>query len=126
MIDEPLLTVDSRALGKATRVVDAAGRYIEYCKATFPEGRSLRGLKVVLDCAHGATYHIAPQVFIELGAQVEVIGANPDGFNINDGVGSTAMDALRAEVTKQSADVGIALDGDGDRGADGGCHWRTR
>ena len=115
MIDEPLLTVDSRALGKATRVVDAAGRYIEYCKATFPEGRSLRGLKVVLDCAHGATYHIAPQVFIELGAQVEVIGANPDGFNINDGVGSTAMDALRAEVTKQSADVGIALDGDGDR-----------
>ena len=115
MIDEPLLTVDSRALGKATRVVDAAGRYIEYCKATFPEGRSLRGLKVVLDCAHGATYHIAPQVLIELGAQVEVIGANPDGFNINDGVGSTAMDALRAEVTKQSADVGIALDGDGDR-----------
>ena len=96
-------------------MVDAAGRYIEYCKATFPEGRSLRGLKVVLDCAHGATYHIAPQVFIELGAQVEVIGANPDGFNINDGVGSTAMGALRAEVTKQSADVGIALDGDGDR-----------
>jgi len=115
MIDEEMTTVESAALGKATRIVDAAGRYIEYCKATFPEGRSLRGLKLVIDCAHGATYHIAPQVFTELGAQVDVIGAAPDGFNINDGVGSTATELLQAQVVEKKADVGIAFDGDGDR-----------
>jgi phosphoglucosamine mutase len=115
MIDEEMTTVESAALGKATRIVDAAGRYIEYCKATFPEGRSLRGLKLVIDCAHGATYHIAPQVFTELGAQVDVIGAAPDGFNINDGVGSTATELLQALVVEKKADVGIAFDGDGDR-----------
>ncbi len=114
-LDLPLETAHSRDIGKATRVVDAAGRYIEFCKSTFPESKSLRGLKVVLDCAHGATYHIAPSVFSELGAQVDVIGAHPDGFNINNEVGSTSPEALQAAVTAQGADLGIAFDGDGDR-----------
>ncbi len=114
-IDEPLTTAHSRDLGKATRVVDAAGRYIEFCKSTFPEKHSLRGLKIVLDCANGATYHIAPAVFSELGASVEVIGANPDGYNINKEVGSTAPAALQAAVASHGADLGIAFDGDGDR-----------
>ncbi len=114
-IDEPLTTANSRDLGKATRVVDAAGRYIEFCKSTFPEKLSLRGLKIVLDCANGATYHIAPAVFSELGASVEVIGASPDGYNINNEVGSTAPAALQAAVASHGADLGIAFDGDGDR-----------
>jgi len=114
-IDQPLVTESSEALGKATRVVDAAGRYIEFCKATFGEDRSLRGLKLVIDCAHGATYHIAPAVFSELGATTEVIGANPNGYNINDQVGSTATDALSEKVQTSGADLGIAFDGDGDR-----------
>jgi phosphoglucosamine mutase len=112
---EPLVTVDSAALGKATRVVDAAGRYIEFCKATFPDGASLRGLKLVIDCAHGATYHIAPSVFRELGADVTVIGATPDGYNINEGVGSTQPKLLQQAVIDSGADMGIAFDGDGDR-----------
>ncbi len=115
MLDQPLETVGSRDIGKAVRVVDAAGRYIEFCKATFPERLSLRGLKLVIDCAHGATYHIAPSVFTELGANVDVIGANPNGFNINEGVGSTDLAALQAAVTSVGADMGIAFDGDGDR-----------
>lgn len=114
-LEEPLRTVESRELGKATRVVDAAGRYIEFCKSTFPEQLTLRGLKLVIDCAHGATYHIAPAVFAELGADVEVIGATPDGYNINEAVGSTAPGALQAAVASHSADIGIAFDGDGDR-----------
>lgn len=112
---KPLTTVDSAALGKATRVVDAAGRYIEFCKATLPDDLSLRGLKLVIDCAHGATYHIAPSVFRELGADVTVIGATPDGYNINEGVGSTSPEALQQAVLESGADLGIAFDGDGDR-----------
>ena len=114
-IDQPIDTVDSKELGKARRISDAAGRYIEYCKATFPEKLSLRGLNLVIDCAHGATYHIAPSVFTELGAEITLIGADPDGFNINDGVGSTSPDSLRAAVLEANADLGIAFDGDGDR-----------
>lgn len=112
---KPLATVDSSQLGKATRVVDAAGRYIEFCKATLPDDLSLRGIKLVVDCANGATYHIAPSVFRELGADVTVIGATPDGYNINEGVGSTAPGALQAKVVESGADLGIAFDGDGDR-----------
>lgn len=115
MIDSPIQTVDSEQLGKASRIVDAAGRYIEYCKSTFPDALSLKGLKLVIDCAHGATYHIAPAVFEELGATTVVIGATPDGYNINDGVGSTEPAALQAKVLEESADIGIAFDGDGDR-----------
>ena len=115
MIDSPMETVDSEQLGKASRIVDAAGRYVEYCKSTFPDELSLKGMKVVIDCAHGATYHIAPAVFKELGATTVVIGATPDGYNINDGVGSTEPAALQAKVLEQGADIGIALDGDGDR-----------
>ena len=94
---------------------DAAGRYIEFCKATFGEERSLRGVKLVIDCAHGATYHVAPLVFSELGAETDVIAASPDGYNINANVGSTATDALSERVRALQADVGIAFDGDGDR-----------
>ena len=115
MIDSPIQTVDSEQLGKASRIVDAAGRYIEYCKSTFPDALSLKGLKLVIDCAHGATYHIAPAVFDELGATTVVIGATPDGYNINDGLGSTEPGALQAKVLEESADIGIAFDGDGDR-----------
>ncbi|MBB3232932.1 phosphoglucosamine mutase [Halomonas stenophila] len=115
MLDEPLTTVAPDALGKAKRVDDAAGRYIEFCKSTLPERVSLHGLKMVIDCAHGATYHIAPSVFRELGAQVSVIGAAPDGLNINHEVGSTHPAALRAAVIQQGADLGVAFDGDGDR-----------
>src|SRR5690554_4492226 len=95
MLDEPLTTVAADKLGKATRIDDADGRYIEFCKSTIPDRVSLNGLKVVLDCAHGATYHIAPSVFRELGAEVSLIGASPDGLNINQGVGSTHPAALR-------------------------------
>ena len=115
MIDSPMETVDSEQLGKASRIADAAGRYVEYCKSTFPDELSLKGMKLVIDCAHGATYHIAPAVFEELGAATVVIGATPDGYNINHGVGSTEPAALQAKVLEEGADVGIAFDGDGDR-----------
>ena len=115
MLETPLTTAEAAQLGKATRIDDAAGRYIEFCKSTLPDRLSLHGLKVVLDCAHGATYHIAPNVFRELGAYVTTIGAAPDGLNINQQVGSTHPAALRAAVIQQNADLGIAFDGDGDR-----------
>jgi len=115
MIDAPMETVDSEQLGKASRIADAAGRYIEYCKSTFPDELSLKGLKIVIDCAHGATYHIAPGVFEELGADIVLMGASPDGYNINDGVGSTEPAALQQRVLDEKADLGIAFDGDGDR-----------
>ncbi|WP_086480090.1 phosphoglucosamine mutase [Oceanospirillum sanctuarii] len=114
-LDEPMVTVSPEKLGKAKRIDDAAGRYIEFCKSTFPNEFNLEGLKIVLDCAHGATYHIAPSVFTELGAEVVAIGANPDGLNINKEVGSTAPKALQAAVLEHGADLGIAFDGDGDR-----------
>ena len=106
---------DSRGLGRAARVDDAAGRYIEFCKSTFPGTLDLRGMKIIVDCAHGAAYHIAPHVFHELGADVSSIGASPDGFNINEGVGATHPEALCAAVRERRADVGVAVDGDGDR-----------
>ncbi|MCG6659536.1 phosphoglucosamine mutase [Halomonas campisalis] len=115
MLDEPLTTVAADRLGKATRIDDAPGRYIEFCKSTIPNRVSLHGLKMVLDCAHGATYHIAPSVFRELGAEVSLVGASPDGLNINREVGSTHPASLRAAVIQQGADLGIAFDGDGDR-----------
>ncbi len=114
-LDQPLETVASDAIGKAVRVVDAAGRYIEFCKSTVPDEFSLRDLRLVVDCAHGATYHIAPNVFSELGAEVITLGVEPDGFNINQGVGSTDMTALSAHVIETGAAAGIAFDGDGDR-----------
>jgi phosphoglucosamine mutase len=111
----PMVTVSSDHLGKAERVVDAAGRYIEFCKSTIPARSDLRGLRLVVDCAHGATYHIAPNVFEELGARVVRIGASPNGININDHCGATAPQALCDAVREHGANVGIALDGDGDR-----------
>ncbi len=114
-LEKPLETVASDAIGKAVRVVDAAGRYIEFCKSTVPARFSLRGLKLVVDCAHGATYHIAPSVFAELGAEVITLGVEPDGFNINRNVGSTSPAALSQRVVEEGADLGIAMDGDGDR-----------
>jgi phosphoglucosamine mutase len=114
-LDNPLQTVDSAQLGKASRVVDAAGRYIEFCKSTIPGASKLDGLTIVVDCANGATYHIAPRVLEELGARVITIGAQPDGCNINEGCGSTHLEQLRKSVLDHSADIGIALDGDGDR-----------
>lgn len=114
-IEKDLVCVNSSKLGKAERVDDAAGRYIEFCKSTIPMSLSLSGLKIVLDCAHGATYYVAPCVFDELGAEVITIGASPNGININDGYGSTHTDALQAAVLEHKADLGIALDGDGDR-----------
>lgn len=114
-LDQPMTTVSSAQLGKAERIEDAAGRYIEFCKSTFPLQAHLNGLKIVVDCAHGATYHIAPNVFTELGAQVVSIGVNPNGLNINDKCGATHTETLQAAVLKYQADLGIALDGDGDR-----------
>jgi len=114
-IDLPMTTVDSASLGKVRRIDDAAGRYIEYCKSTVANGLSLKGMKIVLDCAHGATYHVAPAVFTELGAETVVMGASPDGVNINAEVGSTHPAALQQRVASESADFGIAFDGDGDR-----------
>lgn len=108
-------TVDSAELGKASRVTDAGGRYIEFCKSTIRDGLNLDGMHVVVDCANGATYHVAPRVFEELGAKVTTIGAEPDGCNINDGCGSTHTEKLRTAVLAEGANVGIALDGDGDR-----------
>jgi phosphoglucosamine mutase len=114
-LEAPFVTVPSEQLGKATRVADAVARYAEYCKATVPEDFTLRGTKVVLDCAHGATYQVAPKVFAELGAEVIAIGATPDGFNINRQVGSTHPQTLQQAVLANNADIGIAFDGDGDR-----------
>ncbi len=114
-LELPVTTVQSREIGKVLRVVDAAGRYIEFCKSTVPEGFNLRGMRIAVDCAHGATYHIAPSVFSELGADVISIGVQPDGFNINEGVGSTDTAALSALVRERGVDLGIAFDGDGDR-----------
>ena len=114
-INEPIVTQTSLNLGKAKRINDAAGRYIEFCKSTFPPEMDLRGLKLVLDCAHGATYHIAPHVFHELGAEVVPISVQPNGLNINEGCGSTHPAQLQAAIAEHHADYGIAFDGDGDR-----------
>lgn len=114
-MDKPLTCVESAMLGKAHRINDAAGRYIEFCKGTFPSELSLAGYKIVVDCAHGATYHIAPNVFKELGADVITLGCEPNGTNINDKVGATDVAALQAKVLEEQAHFGIALDGDGDR-----------
>ncbi|MDO8313549.1 MAG: phosphoglucosamine mutase [Sideroxyarcus sp.] len=114
-LDNPMQTKASDGLGKAKRIDDAVGRYIEFCKSTFPVDMNLRGLKIVVDSAHGATYHIARHVFHELGADVVAIGAQPDGKNINEGYGATAPANLRKAVVEHKADIGLALDGDGDR-----------
>ena len=112
---QPMVCMDSARLGRARRINDAAGRYIEFCKSTFPFDRDLRGLKIALDCAHGAAYQVAPAVFHELGAEVMSVGVSPNGLNINDGVGATAPESLRRAVIESRADLGIALDGDADR-----------
>lgn len=114
-MDRPMQCVASDKLGKASRISDAAGRYIEFCKGQFPSDLSLKGLKIVVDCAHGATYHIAPNVLSELGAEVIEIGTQPDGLNINRKVGATSMKAITQSVITNKADLGFALDGDGDR-----------
>ena len=114
-IDSPMTTVESAKLGKAKRLVDAAGRYIEFCKASVPTRLDFSGMRIIVDCAHGATYHIAPHVFSEVGAEVVTIGAEPDGLNINDECGATKPEKLAATVLAYRADFGIALDGDGDR-----------
>ncbi len=114
-LDEPVVCVGPKELGRAQRITDAAGRYIEFCKSTFPQEFSLRGKKLVIDCAHGAGYDVAPHVFHELGAEVIAIGASPNGFNINESCGATHPEALKAAVRAHSADLGIALDGDADR-----------
>jgi phosphoglucosamine mutase len=114
-LDKPIGCVPSKDLGRAQRITDAAGRYIEFCKATFPQEFTLRGKKIVVDCAHGAAYDVAPHVFHELGAEVIAIGASPNGFNINAGCGATHPEALQAAVREHGADVGIAVDGDADR-----------
>ena len=114
-MDMPMSCVASDKLGKANRIDDAAGRYIEFCKGNFPSDLSLTGLKIVVDCAHGATYHIAPNVLSELGAEVIEIGTKPDGLNINRKVGATSMKAVTGSVLENGADLGFALDGDGDR-----------
>ena len=114
-LEKPLVCVESHLLGKVSRIEDARGRYIEYCKGNFPAEHTLTGLKIVVDCAHGATYHIAPAVFRELGAEVIAIGDKPNGMNINDKVGATSMGKICETVFAESADLGIALDGDGDR-----------
>ncbi len=114
-LERPLRCMASAHIGKVRRIDDAAGRYIEFCKGTFPHRLHLRGMHIVVDCANGAGYHIAPHVFHELGADVTTIGTEPNGFNINDGVGATSPQALKAAVKRAKADLGIALDGDGDR-----------
>ena len=114
-LEQPMECVASEKLGKAKRLFDAQGRYIEFCKSTFPTELDLRDLKIVVDCAHGAAYHIAPDVFHELGAEVVAIGNQPNGTNINDGVGATVPATLSAAVLEHKADLGIALDGDADR-----------
>ncbi len=114
-MERPMGCNPAARLGKVWRVDDAPGRYVEFCKSTFPTQLDLKGLKIVVDCAHGAAYHVAPHVFHELGADVVAIGAKPDGFNINEQVGATAPASLKKEVISQKADLGIALDGDADR-----------
>lgn len=114
-IDSPMTTVESSGLGKAKRVGDASGRYIEFCKASVPTRLDFGGLRIVVDCAHGATYHIAPHVFSEIGAEVVAIGVEPNGLNINDECGATTPQKLAETVLAYRADLGIALDGDGDR-----------
>lgn len=114
-MEKPITCVESAELGRANRIVDAAGRYIEFCKGTFPNEQSLNSLKVVLDCANGATYHIAPNVFSELGAQVITMGCDPNGININEECGATDVRKLQERVLAEKADVGLAFDGDGDR-----------
>ncbi|KAG1542029.1 hypothetical protein G6F50_014154 [Rhizopus delemar] len=114
-LDEPLGCVSSEGLGRARRMADSQGRYIEFCKASVPRAFALRGLRLVLDCAHGAPYQLAPLLFRELGAEVIGSGAEPNGININAGVGSTHIDNLAAKVRETRADLGIAFDGDGDR-----------
>ncbi|HTO44225.1 MAG TPA: phosphoglucosamine mutase [Burkholderiales bacterium] len=114
-LEAPIVTAPSAGLGRARRINDAAGRYIEFCKSTFPNDLDLRGLKIVVDCAHGASYHIAPHVLHELGADVVAVGNQPDGFNINNECGATHPQALAEAVVRNHADLGIALDGDGDR-----------
>ena len=114
-LNQSIKTVLPHELGKAKRVDDAEGRYVEFCKSTFPEKLNLRGLKIVLDCAHGATYRVAPKIFSELGAEVITIGNEPDGFNINLDVGSTHPKTIKEATVKHKADLGIAFDGDGDR-----------
>ncbi|KAF0862852.1 phosphoglucosamine mutase [Pseudomonas sp. LD120] len=115
LLDAPMTVVESSKLGKVSRINDASGRYIEFCKSSVPSSTSFAGLKIVLDCAHGATYKVAPSVFRELGAQVTVLSAQPNGLNINDNCGSTHMEQLQAAVLAEHADLGIAFDGDGDR-----------
>ena len=115
VIDQPMVCVAAADLGRAKRIGDARGRYIEFCKSTFPNDLDLRGLRIVVDRAHGAAYHTAPDVFHELGADVVAIGAQPNGLNINDGCGATAPGALCEAVLAEGADLGIALDGDADR-----------
>lgn len=115
MLDEKVECVESEQLGRARRIDDAAGRYIEFCKSTFPNELALSGLSIVVDAAHGAAYHIAPHVFRELGAEVFAVGCQPDGFNINEGVGAMYPENLVKEVRARGADLGIALDGDADR-----------
>jgi len=114
-IDSPMVTVESSNLGKAMRLDDAAGRYIEFCKSTIPTILDFKDLRIVIDCAHGATYHIAPHVFSEVGAEVVTVGAEPDGLNINEECGATKPEFLAEKVIEYRADLGIALDGDGDR-----------
>lgn len=114
-IDSPMITVESSKLGKAERLVDAAGRYIEFCKSTVSARTDFKNLRIVVDCAHGATYHIAPHVFSEVGAEVVTIGVEPNGLNINEECGATKPELLANKVIKFRADLGIALDGDGDR-----------
>ncbi|MWV16476.1 phosphoglucosamine mutase [Pseudomonas sp. L-22-4S-12] len=115
LLDQPMTVVESAQLGKVSRINDAAGRYIEFCKSSVPTSTSFAGLKLVIDCAHGATYKVAPSVFRELGAQVSTLAVQPNGLNINDNCGSTHVEALQAEVLAQQVDLGIAFDGDGDR-----------
>ena len=115
MLDQPMDCVESADLGKANRISDAAGRYIEFCKSTFPAHLGLDGYKIVVDCANGATYHIAPNVLRELGAEVIEIGTDPNGININEKCGATDVKALQEKVLETKADVGLAYDGDGDR-----------
>ena len=115
MLEQPMDCVESSELGKASRINDAAGRYIEFCKGTFPAHLGLEGYKIVVDCANGATYHIAPNVLRELGAEVIEIGTDPNGLNINEKCGATDVTALQAKVVEMKADVGLAYDGDGDR-----------
>lgn len=114
-MEKPITCVESAELGRANRIVDAAGRYIEFCKGTFPNEQSLASLKIVIDCANGATYHIAPNVFRELGAEVITIGCDPNGININEECGATDVRQLQQKVLEEKAHVGLAFDGDGDR-----------